>query len=167
MLPRVAHESWNRRDFQGVIRDSAEDLVYTDHGRSLTLGGRDKFREWTEAWAQAFSDGQITNPTYIDAGDIVVTQFTVEGTNDGPLGSLPPSGRRISLSFCEVCQLDKKGRVVSGGCYYDQYTLANQDRPHLGLPSGCRRPTLRWFLGRLHLDVFKTLSSVQKEVNRQ
>jgi hypothetical protein len=34
---RAAHESWNRRDFQGVIRDSSQDLVYTDHGRSLTL----------------------------------------------------------------------------------------------------------------------------------
>ena len=34
---RAAHESWNRRDFPGVIRDSIEGLVYTDHGRSLTL----------------------------------------------------------------------------------------------------------------------------------
>jgi steroid delta-isomerase-like uncharacterized protein len=123
---RAAHKSWNKRDFQGVVRDSALGLVYTDHGRSLTLNGRDKFREWTEGWAKAFSDGRITNPKYIDAGDIVVTQFTVEGTNDGPFGSLPPSGRRISLPFCEICQLDKKGRVVSGGCYYDQYTLLTQ-----------------------------------------
>ena len=123
---RAAHESWNRRDFQGVVRDSSEGLVYTDNGRSLTLNGRDKFREWTEAWAKAFSDGRITNPKYIDGGDVVVTRFTVEGTNDGPLGSLPPSGRRISLSFCEVCQLDKQGRVASGGCYYDQYTLLAQ-----------------------------------------
>ena len=123
---RAAHESWNRRDFQGVIRDSAEGLVYTDHGRSLTLNTRDRFRQWTEAWAKAFSDGKITNPQYIDAGEFVITQFTVEGTNDGPLGSFPPSGRRISLQFCEICQLDKQGRVVSGGCYYDQYTLLTQ-----------------------------------------
>jgi len=47
---RAAHESWNRRDFPGVIRDSAEGLVYTDHGRSLTLKTRDRFREWTEGW---------------------------------------------------------------------------------------------------------------------
>jgi hypothetical protein len=31
-----------------------------------------------------------------------------------------------SLAFCEVCQLDKQGWVVSGGCYYDQYTLLTQ-----------------------------------------
>ena len=123
---RAAHESWNRRDFPGVIRDSAEGLVYTDHGRSLTLNTRDKFREWTEGWAMAFSDGKITNPKYIDGGDVVVTQFTVEGTNDGPFGSLLPTGRQISLPFCEVCNFDKEGHVVSAGCYYDQYTLLTQ-----------------------------------------
>jgi steroid delta-isomerase-like uncharacterized protein len=123
---RAAHESWNRRDFQGVVRDSSDGLTYTDHGRDLTLNSRDKFREWTEEWAKAFSDGRIIDPKYVDGGDVVVTQFTFEGTNDGPVGSMPPSGRRVSLAFCEVCQLDKQGRVVSGGCYYDQYKLLTQ-----------------------------------------
>jgi len=44
---RAAHESWNRRDFQGIVRNAAEDLVYTDHARALTLNNRDKFRQWT------------------------------------------------------------------------------------------------------------------------
>ena len=96
---RAAHESWNRRDFQGIVRNAAEDLVYTDHARALTLNNRDKFREWTESWAMAFSDGRITNPEYIDAGDAVVARFTVEGTNDGPFNSLQPTHRRISVPF--------------------------------------------------------------------
>ena len=33
---RAAHESWNRRDFQGVIRNAAEGLVYIDQARNLT-----------------------------------------------------------------------------------------------------------------------------------
>jgi predicted ester cyclase len=123
---RAAHESWNNRDFQGLIRNAAEGLVYTDNARSVTLNSRDKFREWTEAWAKAFSDGRITKPEYIDAGDIVVTRFTVEGTNDGVLNSLQPTGRRMSLPFCEICRFDKQGRTVSGDCYYDQYTLLTQ-----------------------------------------
>jgi len=123
---RAAHESWNRRDFGGLVRNAAEGLVYTDNARGLKLNSRDKFLEWTEAWAKAFSDGQITNPEYIDAGDIVVARFTVEGTNDGPFGSLQPTGARMSLPFCEVCHFDKQGRIVLGGCYYDQYTLLTQ-----------------------------------------
>src|ERR1700680_4627465 len=123
---RAAHESWNKRDFTGVVRNAAEGLAYTDHSRDLTLNSRDKFREWTEGWAKGFSDGRITNPQYIDAGDIVVAQFTCEGTNDGPFASLKPTGRKMSLPFCEICHFDKQGRIVSGGCYYDQYTLLIQ-----------------------------------------
>lgn len=73
---RAAHESWNRRDFQGLVKNVAEGLVYTDHARDLTLNNREKFREWTEDWAKAPSDGRITNPEYIDAGDIVIAQIT-------------------------------------------------------------------------------------------
>jgi hypothetical protein len=57
---------------------------------------------------------------------MVVAQFTVEGTNDGPFGSFKPTRRRMSLPFCEICQFDKEGRIVSGACYYDQYTLLTQ-----------------------------------------
>jgi ketosteroid isomerase-like protein len=109
-----------------VVSNAVKGLAYMDHGRNITLNTRDKFREWTEGWAKAFSDGRITNSQYIDAGDIVVAQFTAEGTNDGPLGSLKPTGRKMSLAFCEICHFDKDGRVVSGGCYYDQYTLLTQ-----------------------------------------
>ena len=123
---RAAHESWNKRDFAGVINNAAEGLSYTDHGRNTMLNTREKFGKWTEGWATAFSDGRITNPQYIDAGDTVVAQFTVEGTNDGPLGSMKPTGRKMSLPFCEICHFDKQGRIVSGGCYYDQYTLLTQ-----------------------------------------
>jgi predicted ester cyclase len=91
---RAAHESWNKRDFAGVASNAVNGLAYTDHGRNITLNTRDKFREWTEGWAKAFSGGRITNSQYIDAGDIVVAQFTAEGTNDGPLGSLKPTGQK-------------------------------------------------------------------------
>jgi len=123
---RAAHESWNKRDFAGVVSNTVKGLTYTDHGRNITLKTRDKFREWTEGWAKAFSDGRITNPQYIDAGDIVVAQFTAEGTNDGPFESLKPTGRKMTLPFCEICHFDKQGQIVSGGCYYDQYTLLTQ-----------------------------------------
>ena len=96
---RSVHESWNKRDFAGVVKNAVEGLVYTDSARAVTLNSRDKFREWTEGWAKSFSDGRITKPEYIDAGDIVIARFTVVGTNDGPLGSMKPTGRKMSLPF--------------------------------------------------------------------
>ena len=58
---RAVHESWNKRDFAGVVSNAVKGFAYTDHGRNITLNTRDKFREWTEGWAKAFSDGRITN----------------------------------------------------------------------------------------------------------
>jgi hypothetical protein len=55
-----------------------------------------------------------------------MAEFTAEGTNDGPLGSLPPSRRRMSLEFCEIFRFDTSGRVISGGIYYDQFSLLTQ-----------------------------------------
>ena len=34
---RAAHESWNKRDFAGVVSNTAKGLAYTDHGRNITL----------------------------------------------------------------------------------------------------------------------------------
>ena len=32
----------------------------------------------------------------------------------------------MTLPFREITHFDKAGRMVSGGCYYDQYTLLTQ-----------------------------------------
>ena len=45
---RAAHESWNKRDFPGVVKNASEGLVYTDNARAVTFNSQDKFREWTE-----------------------------------------------------------------------------------------------------------------------
>jgi steroid delta-isomerase-like uncharacterized protein len=123
---RAAHESWNKRDFAGVVRNAAENLVYTDQAQTRTLNGKDNFREWVESWAKAFPDGRITKSEYLDAGDVVVACFIVEGTNKGAFGPFQPTGRRASFPFCEISHFDQQGKLVSGSCYYDQYTILTQ-----------------------------------------
>lgn len=120
---RAAHQAWNNRDFEGTVRNMAEAHTYTDHARNLTLEGRARFREWAEAWAKAFSDAKITDPEYIDAGDVVIARFTADGTNDGPFAGLPATGRRATFPFCEVVRFDRNGKMAAGHAYYDQYTI--------------------------------------------
>ena len=60
---RAAHASWNKRDFPGVVKNAAKGLVYTDNARAVTLNSRDKFREWTEGWAKAFSTAASPTPS--------------------------------------------------------------------------------------------------------
>jgi len=57
-----------------IDSNAVKGLAYTDHGRNITLNTRDKFREWTEGWAKAFSDGRINNPQW---GYLIVVQGRV------------------------------------------------------------------------------------------
>ena len=123
---RAAYESFNRRDFDGLVRNMVENIVYTDKARDLNLNGKQKFLDWCQGWIKAFPDGHITNIEYIDAGDVVVTQFTFEGTNNGPFAGMPPTGRRVISGYCEVSRFDNNGRTVSGVGYYDLYTMLTQ-----------------------------------------
>jgi len=123
---RNAHDCWNRRDFEGLMRNVGDKVVYKDHPRNLTLQGKQQFKEWLVGWTKAFPDARITKADYIDAGNVVIAQFTVEGTNDGPLPGFPATKKRATSEYCEICRFDGEGRMISGEAYYDQYSMLVQ-----------------------------------------
>ena len=83
----------------------------------------------------AFSDARVTDARVIDGGDATVLLFTGTGTNDGPLGSLPATGRTVNLSFCEVRYWDADGKTTRGESYYDQVGMLVQ-LGHMQPPEG-------------------------------
>jgi steroid delta-isomerase-like uncharacterized protein len=132
---RDAHEEFNARDWAKAVRDFSTDTVYTDHPRGLTLKGPDQFIGWLQEWVSAFSDGHVGEVRYIDGGTTSVAQFRGTGTQDGPAGPLPASGKRMDVPFCEILRFDDQGRIVEGEMYYDQVTMLTQ-LGHLQLPQG-------------------------------
>jgi steroid delta-isomerase-like uncharacterized protein len=122
----ASHEAFNRRDFDAIANIMTEDVVYHDRARGVVFRGREEFKQFLQGWATAFSDARVSEPTYIDAGDMVVTEFRGRGTNDGPMGPLPPTGKQLDCPFCEMFRFNAKGQIVSGGIYYDQLTIMMQ-----------------------------------------
>lgn len=118
------HQAFNKRDFS--VAGAADDAVMVDTARGLTLKGKGQIKEWLIEWTKAFSNGQITDPQYIDAGDTVVTQFIGTGRQDGPLGSFPASGKDVRVAFCEIAKFDGAGKIVSLTNYYDQLSMLGQ-----------------------------------------
>jgi steroid delta-isomerase-like uncharacterized protein len=123
---RKVHDCFNRRDFDGTMETLADDPSYVEHPSGRTLRGKDQLREFLQGWASAFSDGEIVNAQYIDAGDTVIAQFTFEGTNDGAFAGMPATGKRVSVPICEIARYDAHGRVISAGVYYDTMTICTQ-----------------------------------------
>jgi steroid delta-isomerase-like uncharacterized protein len=124
---RAGHEAFNRRDFGAMVKEYAESISWTDHARGVTFRTPREFEDdFLEGWIRASSDCRVTDARYTDAGDMVVARFTASGTNDGPLGPFPATGRQWSLPICELWHFDADGRVVGGEIYYDQASLLAQ-----------------------------------------
>ncbi len=123
---RAAHHAFNTRDFDSCLRLMSEDLVYQDNPRGVTIRGREGFRRFMEEWATAFTNAEVSDPVYIDAGDTVVAEFVGRGVNDGSFGPFPPTGRQMRVPFCELFRFNDKGEMVSGGIYYDQLSILTQ-----------------------------------------
>ncbi len=123
---RGVHGAFNDRDWDTIRGRFADDCVFID-GRGERHEGPDGYVEgYSKMWATGFPDGQISRPTYYDAGDTVIAEFTGRGTNDGPLGPLPASGRSVELPYCEIYQFNADGRISSGRAYFDQLDLLTQ-----------------------------------------
>ena len=123
---RAAHQAFNRRDFNAVVNAMTEDFTYEDHARGMTFRGRVGFKEFMQGWVGAFSNAAVSEPTYIDGSNIVVSEFTGRCINDGPLGPFPATGRPMSLLFCEIMRFNDNGQIVSGAAYYDQMSIMVQ-----------------------------------------
>jgi steroid delta-isomerase-like uncharacterized protein len=124
---RAGHEAFNRRDFDAMVKEYAESISWIDQARGITFRTPQEFEnDFLMGWIEASSDCRVTDARYTDAGDTVVARFTARGTNDGPLGSFPATGKEWTLRICEMWHFGTDGRVVGGEIYYDQVSLLTQ-----------------------------------------
>ena len=76
-----------------------------------------------------FPDGQVTVDRVIASGDTVVVEFTGRGTHTGTLttsmGSIPATGRSLTLQLCDVMEF-QDGKLKSQRTYFDTGSMMAQ-----------------------------------------
>jgi steroid delta-isomerase-like uncharacterized protein len=124
-LHREAHRAMSEEGAEEAAASFADDIVYTDQARGMTMHGKGETTGWLEGWKTAFSDARVADATYLEAGDWSICRFQGQGVNDGTLGDLPATGRRMDLPFCEfICWQD--GKAKEGAIYYDTTSMMVQ-----------------------------------------
>jgi steroid delta-isomerase-like uncharacterized protein len=77
----------------------------------------------------AFPDLRHELLAAIEEGDAVATEWRVTGTNTGPLlgleGEIPPTGKRLDVTFAEFARIDD-GRIARSVSYWDNAAFAEQ-----------------------------------------
>lgn len=131
-LVRKTYEAFNNRDFEAAIECVADDLDWLEvpSGRRFQ-GPEGLLREYRE-WARAFPDGSVEITNLLESGDWVTVEFTVRGTNTGPMmgpdGEMEPSNAKVELQSCDVLHV-ADGRVTGGRSYFDLNTVTRQVKP--------------------------------------
>lgn len=100
-------------------------LVMHDPTFSEPLEGLDVVKQFYVGTHSAFPDFHIEFDQVRVAGDLIVSEWTISGTQDGPLGELPPSGRAVQLSGVALSRV-RNGRIVEDRVYLDRLALMEQ-----------------------------------------
>lgn len=119
-------EAFNRRDLDAQVSGYADTFTMTDHARGITLRSKEEIKSWMQEWIAASSDAKVSLVEAIDAGDVVVSVLEIDGTNDGPLGPMPASGRRFSTRGVQILHFDREGRIVAHDNFFDQLSMMVQ-----------------------------------------
>ena len=119
-------DEWERRDLDAVMAHFAAGAVVRNHPRGTSLNAPADIREWMQSWVTACEDSTAGAKATVSSANGAVIEGVYAGTNTGPLGPLPASGRSVSMPFAIVFGFDDAGMVTTYDVYYDQYTLLAQ-----------------------------------------
>lgn len=134
-LARSIYDAWNDRNF-----DVQADLMTPDSkmivvGSGETYEGPEGSRRYNTLWASGFPDGAIRIDRVTASGDVVVVEYTGNGTHTGtltsPMGDIPATGRSVTLQLCDVLEFGD-GKLRTQRTYFDTGSLMAQ----LGITAG-------------------------------
>lgn len=124
LMRRYDEEVFARKNLAAI-----DEFISPDHvDHTLPPGlptGREGTRQAIDMYLKAFPDLSLTVDDMIAEGDKVVTRYTTHGTNRGPLGPIPPTGRRVSVSSVNVARI-ADGKIVEEWGIDDRLSMLQQ-----------------------------------------
>ena len=120
--------AWNSHEIERVLRFYSFDCVASDVGQADVLRGHHQLRAMLERYWRAFPDLQFVVTDKIIQGSRVVIIWIAEGTHQGPIMNIPPTGHKVKVRGVSIIDV-KDGLVVQGQYIWD---LAGMLR-HMGL----------------------------------
>jgi len=104
----AAFEGKKESDFLALV---TEDTTSDDYTAPATWKGVKAHKDGFESYTKTFPDLAQTKPLQFAAGDTVVSEGTLTGTQKGALGPIKATNKPVSLRFVDIIQM-KDGKVV-------------------------------------------------------
>lgn len=121
--------AYNDKNWAAVKDSLTPDFTYDEIATGRKVQGVDPAITLFKGWATALPDSKATFHNAYASGDTVVMEVTWHGTHQGPLqtpkGAIPPTGKRIEIRSCIVCEMAGE-KVKVERQYFDMATMLRQ-----------------------------------------
>jgi steroid delta-isomerase-like uncharacterized protein len=128
-LAQKIYQLFNDDRYDRVLELADKDIELVLYPFNQTFHGPEGFVNFMKGFKVAFPDLIIEVKNQIAEGDQLVNEITGKATHTGPLmtpaGEVPPTGRPVTFTVCEVWGI-KDGKLASLRNYQDSGNLMRQ-----------------------------------------
>ena len=128
-LARESIDAFNAGDWDRVRAILAPDSIDDEVATGRRSEGADQIIQNSQGWRTAFPDARGTVTSAAASGNTVTLEITWEGTQDGalegPAGTIPASGKRVSMRAVQVLTFEGE-QIKESHHYFDMMTLLQQ-----------------------------------------
>ena len=118
-------EAFNTGDVSIADEIVAEGAPAHDAAMPEELSGPEALKKAVEIYRGAFPDLSLTIDDCFSDGDLVCIRWTSEGTNDGELMGMPPTGKRVKSEGISIDKI-QDGKIVESWVHWDNLGLMQQ-----------------------------------------
>jgi len=112
------NQAWNSHDMERVLTFYSPDYVGSDVGHADLLRGHASLRAILEMYWRAFPDLRLAVTSTVVQDSRVAVVWVAEGTHQGPIMNIPPTGRKVEVRGVSVIDV-KDGLIVRGQYIWD------------------------------------------------
>ena len=121
--------TFNKHDSKGLGELMDDKIVWSEQGMPKDWTSKADAVKSHEGLIKAFPDIKFSSDTAWAAGDYVVVQGTMTGTNDGAapeMGIAKATKKPVTLKFAQLFKLGKDGKITNSWGYWNSMAFAQQ-----------------------------------------
>jgi ketosteroid isomerase-like protein len=121
-------DAFNKHDAKALGETFDDKIQWSEQGIAKDWTSKAEAVKAHEALIKAFSDIKFTTDTAWAAGDYVVVQGAMTGTNDGAapdMGLAKPTKKPVNIRFAQLFKL-KDGKITNSWGYWNSAAMAQQ-----------------------------------------
>ena len=118
-------EIWNEGNLSLLDEILSPKFVRHQVDISEDIIGIDAMKENVTFYRTGYPDFNVTFDELIIKGDSIAERWTATGTNTGPFGDLPPTGKKTKISGVTISHV-VDGKVSEQWIFYNQAALLTQ-----------------------------------------